>query len=429
MFLLRSALCALLLAAFTAPASALEVGVAVRSILPDPLLPVSGGMGMPQPVTKAEGEVSVRALVLKDDDTTVAIVSVDSIGFPSVLADRMRAGVKGIPAENIMVGATHTHSAPDTYAFPLPTGGHTGDMEYMDWVCLQGAAAINEALKAAQPASIKIATGEAEGKIAYNYYAPQLYDPRCSVIQAIGADGKAIATLVNYAVHPEVLGSGVGILSPDLIGPLYDRIKAQGGGTGIFMNGALGGMITADNRDYDKPRPNGVGMWDDDRTWEECLRIGHLLADESLRIVADAPVQESPALFCDRRGVTFPVDNEILWQVVLGSPLSYPRNEDDRTITTHVNLVNLGNAQILTIPGEALPNIGYYMKRKMHGEHNLLFGLTNDAFGYILTKEDFNSFERYEYITETSLGESTGPILVEESLAFADAAPRPEKLK
>ena len=61
------------------------------------------------------------------------------------------------------------------------------------------------------PASLKIATGEAKGKIAYNYYAEQLYDPRCHVIQAIGRDGKPIATLVNYAIHPEVLGPDRGV--------------------------------------------------------------------------------------------------------------------------------------------------------------------------------------------------------------------------
>ena len=80
-----------------------------------------------------------------------------------------------------------------------------------------------------------------------------------------------------------------------------------------------------------------------------------------------------------------------MWAIILGSPLHYPHNEN-QTITARLNLVNLGNAQIVTIPGEALPNIGFYLKRKMHGEHNLLFGLTNDAFGYILTKVDFNSF-------------------------------------
>ena len=29
-------------------------------------------------------------------------------------------------------------------------------------------------------------------------------------------------------------------------------------------------------------------------------------------------------------------------------------------------------------------------------QHNLLFGLTNDAFGYILTRVDWSSFKRYD---------------------------------
>jgi hypothetical protein len=86
-------------------------------------------------------------------------------------------------------------------------------------------------------------------------------------------------------------------------------------------------------------------------------------------------------------------------------------------------VVNVADAQILTIPGEALPNIGYYLKRKMHGKHNLLFGLTNDALGYIMVKEDFDSFERYEYITRTCLGEMTGEIFIDQALKFVDACP------
>ena len=109
------------------------------------------------------------------------------------------------------------------------------------------------------------------------------------------------------------------------------------------------------------------------------------------------------------------------------SPLGYKSDPAGR-VSTQLNLVNLGNAQILTVPGEALPNLGYYLKRKMHGQHNLLFGLTNDAFGYILTKEDWGSFRRYDYISRTCLGEMTGHILVEEALTFANACPRPDRL-
>jgi hypothetical protein len=260
-----------------------------------------------------------------------------------------------------------------------------------------------------------MATDEAKGKIAYNYYAEQLYDPRCHVIQFIGEDDRPFATLVNYAIHPEVIGSGKGICSPDLIGPLYERIAEKGGGTGIFINSAQGGMITADNR-----RPGGGEA----RDYDECRRIGALLADEALRIVAGAPVRGDPKLFCAAKALTLPVDSPLMQQLMKALPIG-PAYADGK-VTTQMNLVNFGEVQILTIPGEALPNIGYYLKRKMRGKQNLLFGLTNDAFGYILTKEDFGSFKRYEYVSRTSLGERTGEILVEEALKFVKECPGPE---
>jgi hypothetical protein len=383
-------------------------------------------MGVPKPSREKRGELTARALVFRKGDVSVAVVSLDLLGFPSVLGDRVRAKVPRIPPENILIGSTHTHSAPDCYAFPDGRGGHTGDLAYIDSVCDKAADAINEAIDRLQPAWIKIATGEARGKIAYNYYAPDLYDRRMSVIQAVSPQGRTIATLVNYAVHPEVLGNSVGIISPDLVGPLCERIESQVGGVALFMNGAQGGMVTADNRNLDQPRDPQHGYWHDSRTWEECLRIGHLMADEALRIVKDAGVQKDPSLVCRSMTVRFPVDSDAMWGVVLYSPLKYPHGED-RSIRTRIDLVNLGDAQILTIPGEALPNIGFYLKRKMQGKHNLLFGLTNDAFGYILTKVDFASFPRYEYVSRTSLGEMTGEILIEKALDLVKQSPAPDR--
>ena len=65
------------------------------------------------------------------------------------------------------------------------------------------------------------------------------------------------------------------MIGEESVSPLYDKISASGGGTGIFMNSAQGGMVTADNRHEN----GGEG-----RNWEECKRIGGLLADEALRI-------------------------------------------------------------------------------------------------------------------------------------------------
>lgn len=397
---------------------AFRAGAAMRIVTPDPLLPVSGGVGPSHPVSRKEGELTVRALVLEHGPVRVAIVGADFLGFPSILANRVRAKVPRARPENILIGSTHTHSAPDCYGFPDGKGGFATDLKFLDYVCTRMAEAINEAVDRLEPARIKVATGEAKGKIAFNYYAEQLYDPRCHVIQAIGEQDKVIATLVNYAIHPEVLGSSAGILSPDLVGPLSALIEKRVGGMALFMNSAQGGMVTADNRG-----PGGKDL----RTWDECVRIGELLANEALRIIQPASVQTDPALFCTAKTVSFPIDSPLLKEVMKASPLGYAKDNTDQ-VSAQLNLINLGNAQILTIPGEALPNIGFYLKRKMAGEHNLLFGLTNDAFGYILSKEDWGSFKRYEYVSRTCLGERTGEILEEAALELVASSPKPKTL-
>jgi hypothetical protein len=397
-----------------------KVGVGKAVITPNPLLPIIGGVGPGHPPSGKQGELTARAMVFQRGETKVAVVQLDLLGFPSILCSRIHKQVPRVPAENILIGSTHTHSAPDCYGFPGLDGKSSGDLKYMDFVCNQAAIAVNHALDNLQTAYLKIATGEAQGKIAYNFYAPELYDPRMSVIQAITPAGKTIGILVNYAIHPEVLGSELGLLSPDLVGPMCDKLEADFGGMAMFMNGAQGGMITADNRLLDKLSDPLKAKWQDARTWEECVRIGELMASEAQRIVKGTDLQTDPELACQARQVKFPVDSDLMWAIILASPLNYPHN-NDKSITTRLNLVNIGNAQILTIPGEALPNIGYYLKRHMKGEHNLLFGLTNDAFGYILTEVDFNSFKRYEYVSRTSLGEMTGEILIENALQMIES--------
>ncbi|MFN9720940.1 MAG: hypothetical protein ACK58L_19770 [Planctomycetota bacterium] len=392
-----------------------RAAAAKRVITPDPLLPVSGGVGEPNAVTETRGDLTARVMVFQNGETTVAVVGIDVLGFPSVLGDRVRKLVPRIVPDNIVIGATHTHSAPDCYGFPLPSGKFTGDLNFMNDVCTKTAEAINAAIDQLQPAVLKVNTDKAADRIAYNYYAPALYDPRMSVVQTLTRDGQVIGTLVNYAIHPEVLGSEAGILSPDCIGPMYDAIEARSGGVAVFMNSAQGGMVTADNRDFTRQPDPKSAIWPDIRTWDECLRIGNLMASEAGRIISKAEPQSDPAVSNLTRRVFFPIESPLMRAIVAGSPLKYPHTEDFR-ISVQVNLIQVGNAQMLTIPGEALPNIGFFLKRKMTGQHNLLLGLTNDAFGYILTEIDFAGFDRYAYVSRTSLGEQTGEIFIRHAL-------------
>jgi len=414
-----------LLALLSVNAQSFKVGAAMKDITPDHLIPISGGMGTPDMPKDFKGKLTVRAFVLEKGATRIAIVSVDNIGWPAYLGDRSRKLIKGVAPENVLIGATHAHSCPDAYGFTDEKGNTGADLKYLDWCVTQVAAAVNEAVSKLEPASLRTAVGEAKGKIAYNYYADKLYDPRCGIIQAIATSGKnsgkPIATLVNYAIHPEILGTKSLLISPDLCGPLYDRIESKTGGMAIFMNSAQGGMVTADTR-----LPNGKEAND----WNECIRIGNLLADEAMRIIEPAPVQQNPEIYCASKVITFPIDSEKMRYVFQHSPLAADarnQNSDFSKVSTRLNLLNIGKAQIVTIPGEALPNIGFYVKRKMKSSQPMLFGLTNDAFGYMLTKEDFGGFERYNYVSRTSLGEMTGCIYEEEAIKFVNESPVPAK--
>ncbi len=406
-------------------AQTFKAGAAVRDITPKKLIPISGGMGEPVMPDGFQGKLTVRVLVIEKEGTRVAIVGIDNLGWPAYLGDRSRKLIKDVPPENILIGVTHTHSAPDAYGFADENGNTGADLDYLDWCVKEVAAGVNEAIANLQSATLKTAFEKAVEKMAYNYYAPQLYDRRMGVIQAIATTGKSkgkpIATLINYASHPEILGTDRKLISPDFCGPLYDRIEEKGGGIAIYMNGAQGGMVTADTR-----RENGKEA----NNWEECVRIGNLMADEALRIIESAPVQENPQLYNASKFIEFPVENKAMQFVFENSPvakMTENKINDFSKVTTQINLLNIGTAQVLTIPGEALPNIGFYLKRKMKTEQPFLFGLTNDAFGYIITKEDFNSFERYNYISRTSLGEMTGEIFESEALKLIGENPAADK--
>src|SRR5687768_17066215 len=109
--LILIAACALLWSVrSSAAADTLLVGAGKRVITPDPLLPVSGGLGPTRPAREKRGELTARALYLRRGSVSVAIVSLDLLGFPAVLGDRVRARVPRLKPENILIGATHTHS-------------------------------------------------------------------------------------------------------------------------------------------------------------------------------------------------------------------------------------------------------------------------------------------------------------------------------
>lgn len=90
-----------LLFSLTLQAQELQAGAAMRNITPNPLIPVSGGVGIPNPATIKHGELTTRALVLTKNDTRIAIVAIDNLGIPKLIGDRSCVKIKNHSISNI----------------------------------------------------------------------------------------------------------------------------------------------------------------------------------------------------------------------------------------------------------------------------------------------------------------------------------------
>ncbi len=113
------------------PPKVLLAGAATSNITP-PIGALRAGSFAPYPTTHVHDELHARCLVLNEGDTTLALVVVDLVGFHrsvSVEARRIIAERSGIPPENVMISATHTHSA----GTAMGTTRYTNEQELDDY--------------------------------------------------------------------------------------------------------------------------------------------------------------------------------------------------------------------------------------------------------------------------------------------------------
>src|SRR5690606_1774766 len=104
-----------------------------------------------------------RCLVLDDGTTKLALVVCDLLGLHrslSIEARRLIEQATGIPPENVMISATHTHSA----ATALGANRYTSDQpldKYQQFVAQRIADGVQRAVNLLRPAEIAFGTAEA----------------------------------------------------------------------------------------------------------------------------------------------------------------------------------------------------------------------------------------------------------------------------
>ena len=80
---------------------------------------------------------------------------------------------------------------------------------------------------------------------------------------------------------------------------------------------------------------------------------------------------------------------------------------------SEVDRIDVGDAQIITVPGEIFPDLGKKIKLMMAGKINFILGLANDELGYIMFPKYFD-IKDFSYETTMSPGKNTG-LIVEEN--------------
>ncbi|MEK7767975.1 MAG: hypothetical protein AAB368_17220, partial [bacterium] len=264
------------------------------------------GYGTGRLASAIHDDLYARALVLETgraqgpplrEGTAVAIVALDLIGlfYTDTLAIRryVAAALPSAAGLRVIVACTHVHAGPDTLGLWGPTQTVTGrDPGYVEKVRRAAAEAVVQAWRSRRPATVRISQTRCREYIR-DARLPEVIDDRLTVIGADDTRGRAIATLVGWANHPEVLPPQNTILTADYPHYLIGRVEATRGGVGLFVNGAIGGLMTP----LKVPVKNGDGVLMAEGSFEKAAVVGEGVARRALEALATArPVPARLAL-------------------------------------------------------------------------------------------------------------------------------------
>ena len=395
-------------------------------------------------------DVWTRVVVIDDGKSRVAMVSLDAIGFRHDEVVEIR---KNLPAElkvdYTTISSTHTHESNDLIGIWGETPFKNGiDSENMAYVKSQTIAAIEKAVNNLRPAKLVFANDLTNAEsLLMDTRKPIVTDPGLRLMQAIDLEtGSTLGTLVAWANHPETVWSDNLYISSDF--PHYVReyiengvydgdslVKPGIGGTTVYVNGAIGGLMTT------HPRMGVSDPFSDTiyhaPTFEKAKAQGQHLALLSLNALENPDtIIEKASLSIRAKTINLPLKNSMFRLAAILGVLDFGMTGWFKT-RSEVSAFTLGPASFLMVPGEIYPEIvnggaeapdeqdfktGVLetppLREMMPGEFKFIIGLANDEIGYILPKSQWDveapfAFDEKDapYGEENSLGPETAPIL------------------
>jgi neutral ceramidase len=413
---------------------------AVADITPGIGLPM-GGYGARQGVASGiRNPLLARVMVVSDGTTELAIAVCDLVG----VGDEMVAGAReiieaeaGIPASNVLVGATHTHSGPAGIR-------GKGSADYIAVTARKIAGAVIEAKARLQPVTLKVGTVEVT-TISQNRRDPEgPIETVATILLAAPPDGgPAVATLVNYACHSTVFEHDNLDYSPDFPGAMARFIERELGGTAVYLQGAagninpvwmrhdaaeverVGGILgAAATRTAHELRPLGEGQWCINLNWSEDVpkeaAPGSVLGDVSLassqafidlprrdfvsqdtlgKEIATLEAERKELLLSAQTAARAVADDEVARRRALTARINQLRIEwlisgraSEMPTSQRLELQAMrfsSDCALISLPGEFFVEIGHRIRDQVGIENLLIGGYSNGMVGYVPTAEAF----------------------------------------
>ncbi|WP_047497042.1 neutral/alkaline non-lysosomal ceramidase N-terminal domain-containing protein [Terriglobus sp. TAA 43] len=378
--------------------------------------------------------VYARAVVVSNGASSVALITLDAGGVPNPVWEHVSQRVEkelGIPATNVLITATHSHSVPSPYRRGANGMEETPAARTYEDKIFQAAKAAKAAL---QPARISYGTGVSFLNVQRDQIDPVthgwweganylgLSDKTVAVVKFEALDGKPIAVYYNYAMHAVITGV-LDMVSADIPGATSRYIEKHYGDKmiALWSEGAAGDQNpiffqqTYDLRqiridDYAKRGqdiknslpPGGEGL---DRSNPEVkqlmeeqksmiLSMGQLLGEEVLHVVRTSGQGQSEGrLFGAVKQITCP-GRQRTDQGRAGSAGTY---QDGPPVKLQLGLLMIDDVAIGAVNGEVYNEISQRLKSESPYKKTMMATLTNGMAnsGYIPDDASFghNTFE------------------------------------
>ena len=397
------------------------------------------GFGNNRLATGKHDDLWARAIVLEYETTRIAIVSIDVIGYYSKanyygLGEIKKLVDPKLGVTEILVASTHDHEAPDTIGAWGPNALSDGKYpKYLRFIDRQIAKAINKAAASTVRTVMKLGSTDplvspsiAGMQTRTRGRPPDFFDQELRVMQFFDGSGttldRVIATIINWNTHPESMESGNTLITSDFPHAVREAVEKKYGGTAIYISGDIGAVeIIGDsnNKADDRIRFDGKeyplkpSSKRPDYTFERTEAIGRDVAKAVFDALGRSEWSGVSGIELKKATLRAPMDNAgYLFLASKGvlDTMPTPREGERPDLETTVYAITIGDAQIITTPGELFPEVFYgvekYRRRdcagadtrrpaepgvrdRMTKKYKFVFGLCPDEFGYIVPGYDF----------------------------------------